>query len=368
MWDRLHGELIDIVEWTDSSSSTIVHRYQRHGNEIKNGAQLVVRESQVAVFVDQGKLADVFEPGKHELKTSNLPLLSTLRGWKYGFESPFKAEVYFVNTRRFTNQKWGTKNPIMMRDPEFGAIRVRAFGTYVFKIEDPVHFLREIVGTKGVFSTSEISHQLRSMIISRFTDALGESNLSALDMAANYDEIGNFVKSKIEQEFQQYGIQITQFLIENIALPTEVERALDKSTSIELIGDVDLYKQYQTAESIEKAADNPQSSTSKGLELGMGLAMANQIANSMQQQNVEDSKEDTNEPPPIPKSLSVYLAIDGESTGPYSESELREKIEDGSLDRSTLAWTQGMDEWKPAGNIDRLAPLFKQKPPPLPNK
>ncbi len=366
IWDKLSGEFIDIIEWTDDSSNTLVYRFERHGNEIKNGAQLTVREGQAAVFVDEGQLADVFMPGRYELKTSNLPILSTLRGWKHGFESPFKAEVYFVNTRRFTDQKWGTKNPVMLRDPEFGAVRLRAFGTYSFRVEDPAQFLREIVGTDGHFATSEISHQLRNMIVARFTDALAESQLAALDLAANYDELGDFVRKKIGSEFAEYGIGLTKLLVENISLPSEVEKALDKRTSMGVIGDLGAYTQYQAAQSMEKAAENPDGGASSGMGMGMGFAMANQIGQAMQQQQQQGQQQSGGPPPPPSTGPAVYIAVDGETTGPFNAKQLTQKRRGGALDRSTMVWMEGMDEWAPAGEVDALQALFKSTPPPPP--
>lgn len=365
LWDKISGEFVDIIEWTDASSTTLVHRFQRHGNEIKHGAQLTVREGQAAVFVDEGQLADVFEPGRYELTTANLPILSTLRGWKHGFESPFKAEVYFVSTRRFTDQKWGTKNPVMLRDPEFGAVRLRAFGTYAFRVNDAAQFLREIVGTDGHFSTSEIAHQLRNMIVSRFTDALAESQLAALDLAANYDELGGFVREKIAPEFDEYGIGLTKLLVENISLPPAVEEALDKRTSMGVIGDLGAYTQYQAAQSMEKAADNPAGGAAEGMGMGMGFAMANQMGQAMQQQQQQTQQSGGPPPPPAP-GLSVYIAVEGETTGPFNEARLKQKLQDGTLDRTTMVWMEGMDEWAPAGAVDALQSLFKSTPPPPP--
>ena len=215
LWDKLGQEFIDIIEWLDPSRDTMVWRYPRYDNEIKNGAKLVVRESQIAVFVNEGEIADVFDPGTHELRTANLPILGKLKGWKYGFESPFKAEVYFVNTRRFVDQKWGTKNPIMLRDQEFGPVRLRAFGTYAFKVNDPSAFLKEVVGTDGEFTTDEITDQLRNIIVSRFADATGESKIPVLDMAANYNELGDVLLDAIKDDMTQYGLELTKMLVEN---------------------------------------------------------------------------------------------------------------------------------------------------------
>ena len=253
LWDKLKNELIDIIEWMDSSNDTMVYRFQRQGNEIKNGAKLTVREGQAAVFINEGQIADVFDPGMYTLKTENLPLLSTLKGWKYGFESPFKAEVYFVSTRQFTNQKWGTKNPIMLRDAEFGPIRLRAFGSYTIKVIDPGKFIQEIVGTDGHFTTDEVSDQMRNMIVTRFTDILGESKIPALDLAANYNEFGEFVSDKIKIEFEEYGLASPKLLVENISLPPAVEEALDKRSTMGVLGDLNKYTQLQTADAIAAA-------------------------------------------------------------------------------------------------------------------
>ncbi|MBI5863838.1 MAG: SPFH domain-containing protein, partial [Planctomycetes bacterium] len=228
LWDKLKGELIDIVQWLDASQDLIVNRFERYNNEIKNGAKLVVREGQAAVFVNEGKIADVFAPGTYTLDTRNLPILATIFGWKYGFESPFKAEVYFVSTRQFTDLKWGTKNPVMLRDAEFGPIRLRAFGTYAIRVKDAGAFIRELVGTNPEFRTEDVVEQLRNLIVSRFADILGECKIPALDLAANYDELGNFVTTRIQPEFEKYGIEVTKLLVENVSLPPEVEAALDK--------------------------------------------------------------------------------------------------------------------------------------------
>ncbi len=236
LFDKLKGEFVDIIEWTDSSRDTMVYRFERYGNEIKNGAKLTVRESQMAVLINEGKIADVFNPGMHELTTQNLPILSTLKGWAHGFNSPFKAEVYFVNTKRFTDLKWGTKNPIMLRDAEFGPIRLRAFGSYSIRVTDPTLFIKEVVGTDGEFTKDEIVDQLRNIVISRFTDALGESKITALDLASNYDELGSFMENKIGGEFGEYGLELVKLLVENISLPPAVEEAIDKRSSMGVLG------------------------------------------------------------------------------------------------------------------------------------
>ena len=232
-----------------------------------------MREGQVAVFINEGQLADVFQPGRYELATQNLPVLSTLQGWKHGFESPFKAEVYFVSTRRFTDQKWGTKNPIMLRDPEFGPVRLRAFGTYAFRISDAAVFMREIVGTDGHFSVDEISAQLRNLVVSQFPDALGELKVAALDLAAKYNELGSTIADAIKPKFTEYGLDLTTIMIENISLPPEVEKMLDKRSSMGILGDMGQYTQFQAANAIETAAGNESAAggmAAAGMSTGMG--------------------------------------------------------------------------------------------------
>src|SRR4051812_14895932 len=281
IWDKLRGELIDIVEWIDDTRDTMVYRFARYDNEIKYGAKLVVRESQVAAFVNEGRLADVYHPGTYTLETQNMPILSTLRGWKYGFSSPFKAEVYFVSTRAFTGRKWGTKNPIMLRDAEFGPVRLRAFGTYGIKVSDPATFLKQFVGTDGRFTVDELGDQLRDMVVARFTDILGESKIPALDLAANQDELGKFVSDRMKADFSPFGLEIVALVVENISLPPEVEAAMDKRTSMGVIGNLNAYTQFQTANSIPDAAKASGGLAGSAAGLVMGVNMANQVAAGM---------------------------------------------------------------------------------------
>ena len=361
LFDKIRGEFIDIIEWTDSSNDTMVYRFQRHNNEIKMGAKLTVREGQVSVFVNKGQIADVFEPGMYTLETDNLPILSTLRGWKHGFNSPFKAEIYFINTRRFTDLKWGTKNPIMLRDAEFGAVRLRAFGTYVIKVIDPKAFIREIVGTDGRFTTGEITEQLRNFIVSRFADVLGESKIPVLDLAANYDELGNFVTEKIKQDFTNYGLELSTMLVENISLPEAVEEALDKRASMGAIGDLNKYTQFQAANAMEDAAKNPSGMAGGGMSMGMGFAMANQMGQAMSGQQGAGSAAT---PPPLPKSMQFFAAIGGQQAGPFDITALQQQIKSGQLTRQTLVWREGMSDWLPVEQVEELKALLGNVTPP----
>lgn len=358
---KLKGELIDIVEWLDDSRDTLVYRFERLNNEIKYGAKLIVRESQVAVFVDQGKIADVFKPGMYTLDTKNLPILSTLLGWKYGFESPFKCEVYFVNTRQFTDLKWGTANPIMLRDAEFGPMRLRAYGTYAFKVGDAGALVKEVAGTAGRFTADGITEQLRNFIVTCFSDALGESKVPALDLAARYQEIGGEIAGRIRPTFSQYGLELTAFLIENVSLPPEVEAALDKRTSMGVLGDLNKFTQFQTATAIGDAAkNNGNGAMAQGMGMGAGFAMAQQMAGSMHAA--------TNAPPAIPGSAAVkfFVALDGQQAGPFDINALGELARSGKLTGETLVWKQGMASWTAAASVAELHGTIGGAPPPLP--
>jgi len=363
LFSRLFHEFIDVIEWTDDSSDTMVYRFERYGNEIKYGAKLIVRESQFAVFVNEGEVADVLGPGTYELETKNLPILTTLQHWHHGFESPFKAEVYFCNAKRFTDLKWGTKQPLMLRDAEFGGLRIRAFGNYSVRITDPLKFIREIVGTDGVFTTDEISNQLRNLITSRFATIVGGAGIPILDMAANYDQMGEFLTQRISPEFADYGLELTRLLIENISLPEAVSEALDKRTSMGMTGNLDRYLQYQTGVAMEGAANNPAGGASDGIGMGVGLAMANRMNQALGPTGASNAV-----PPPLP-IVAFHVARNGEATGPFSIEELQQQASAGTLQATMLVWQDGMDAWQPASDVTSLSSLFSNRassPPPLP--
>jgi len=281
----IKNQLIEVIEWTDSSTDTMVYRFPVHNKEIKMGAQLTVRESQTAVFVNEGQIADVFPPGRYQLSTQNMPVLTKLKSWKYGFNSPFKAEVYFVNTKQFTHQKWGTSNPIMMRDQEFGMLRFRAFGIYAFRVVEPARFLKELFGTNSTFTVQDITDQLRKIITSGLADMVAESQIPALDLSMHYDELGQQCQFKLKPRFDEYGLDITSLVIENISLPKEVEDVLDKRTSMGILGDLNKYTQYQAAEALRDAAKNEGSGTvGAGMGLGAGAAFGGMVANAINQQ------------------------------------------------------------------------------------
>ena len=281
--NMIKGQLIDVIEWTDDSSKTMVHKYDMNGKEIMMGAQLTVRESQVAIFVNEGQLADVFEPGRYELQTSNIPILTALKSWKYGFNSPFKSDVYFVNTKQFLDMKWGTSNPVMMRDAEFGMIRLRAFGIYSFRVSDPETFLKEVFGTSALFTVEGVEGQIKRTLVSGLSDAIAESKIPALDLAANYDEIANYALQAINPKLASLGLSLCSFVIENISLPEEVEKSMDKRTSMGVLGNLDNYAKYQAAEAMREAANNNGGNGMAGMGVGMGAgaAMGQMFAQSM---------------------------------------------------------------------------------------
>jgi membrane protease subunit (stomatin/prohibitin family) len=366
LWNKLVGELVDIIEWTQPAQSEILaYRFPRYNNEIKYGAKLTVREGQAAVFVNEGQIADVYQPGMYTLQTENMPILSTLKGWKYGFNSPFKAEVYFISTRRWTDLKWGTQNPIMMRDPEFGPVRVRAFGTYAMQVTDPGTFLKQIVATDPSMETYEITAQLRNTIVARFVDAIGQTHIAVLDLAGNYDRISQIALERIRPDLAQMGLQLAAFYIENISLPPEVEQALDKRTQMGVLGDMNQYTRYQAATAIGDAAKNPGGIGGIGAQMAAGLAvggqMAGAIGGAMQAPGGAGMA-----PPPLPTAVSYFVAIDGKQTGPYDMATLATQARSGSLTRSTLVWKQGMAGWVAAEAVPELQSLFGAVPPPVP--
>ena len=362
LWDKVTGQFIDVIEWEDSTNDTLVWKFPSRDNEIKNGAQLIVRESQCAVFMHEGELGDIFHPGRHKLSTSNIPILTTLSSWKYAFDAPFKCDIYFVSTRQFTDLKWGTKNPVMLRDPEFGPLRLRAFGNYCIQICDAAKFIKQISGTDSLFQTDEITGQFRNMLVSRFSDALAESKIPALDLAASYNELGGLLLEKLQTEFDNYGTNLKSFLVENISLPKSVEEALDKRAQMGILGNLDNYSKLQTANAIGDMANNPNGG---GNMMGMiaGMNMGNVVGGAVQQSAIQPQAA---VPPPIPTAVQWFAAIDGKQVGPFDEKSLGDFIRQNRITRETLVWRQGMAAWMQAGKIADLTGYFNNQPPPLP--
>ena len=277
LMDFLTKQFIDIIQWVDDSRDTLTYRFPDEDKEIKRGAQLIVRESQVAQFVYLGQFGDTFGPGKHDLVTDNIPILSDLKGWRYGFESPFKADVYYVITRLFTGNKWGTANPVMMRDKDFGIVRMRAYGTFDFQIVDPKLFLKEVAGTDDHFRLDEFNDAMRSRIVSVFSEALAKANVPVLDVAQRYGELGEALLPLINPAVaSKYGLEIKSFIIENVSLPPEVEQAIDKRGAMAAVGNLNDYVKYQMAQGLEHGTGGP---GGMGAELAMGMAMAQQMMN-----------------------------------------------------------------------------------------
>src|SRR6266498_4835390 len=281
IFDSIRAQFIEVIEWLDETGNTLLYRFPVQGQEIKNGAQLTVRESQTAVFVYQGQVADVYGPGLYTIDGGNTPILTKLGAWKYGFNSPFKAEVYFVNTKQFTDLKWGTPNPVMMRDADFGMVRLRAFGIYSIRVVEPPALIKEVAGTNAHFVTEDIEGQLKRTLVSGFSDALGEAKIAALDLASNYDELGKFTRTKLNDEFKSFGLELTKFVIENISLPAEVEAAMDRRTSMGVLGDASRYAQFQAADAMRDAAQNTGGGAGTGAGLGAGFAIGNAMAGAM---------------------------------------------------------------------------------------
>ena len=312
------------------------------------------------------------------LETNNMPVLTTLQHWDHGFQSPFKSEVYFVNTTRFNDLKWGTKNPIMLRDPEFGPTRIRAYGTYTVRVKDPAKFLVEIVGTDGEFTMDEISFQIRNIIVQEFSRVIAGSGIPVLDMAANTADLGKLIAAEVSPVLDSYGLEMPEFYIENISLPPAVEAALDKRTSMGLAGDLGKFTQYSAAEAMTAAANNPGQGggMGAGLGMGMGMAMANQMASMTAGQpsgpwgssapaTLQPAAQMA-PPPPPPVEHVWHIAVDGQTNGPFSKAKMGRMAADGDLTRDTHVWTAGQDGWKKAEDVTELAQLFTVMPPPPP--
>jgi len=369
--EKLSNEFIDIVEWLDYTDDTIAHRFERYQNEIKNGAKLIVREGQTAVFVNEGQLADVFAPGTYDLTTKNLPILATLKGWKYGFNSPFKAEVYFVNTHLFTDEKWGTKNPVTLSDERFGLVEIRAFGTYAFRISDAGKFIIDIVGTDNNFTNYEINEHLKSLIATRFTDTVGEANLPIELYAANTTELSDTCREVMSPEFESVGISLEKFFIENVSMPEDLKKEIFEYSRLDKL-DMQKLAQFKAAKAMEAAAKNEGGTAGAGMGMGMGFVLAQQMGSMMggnmgQQQAGFPQATGAAVPPPMPTQVMYYYAVNGAQQGPVSIDQLRALFASRTINRESLVWKQGMANWAPLQDVEELkAFLGGNTPPPLP--
>jgi len=366
---KLTGELIDIIQWLDDSNNTLVYRFERFNNEIKYGAKLTVREGQMAVFINEGQLADVYKPGMYTLTTQNMPILATLKGWKYGFESPFKAEVYFVSTRKFTDMKWGTPGPATMRDKEFGIVRATAFGIYTIRIKDPGIFIRDISGTEGRFTTDAIQENLRGKIGLRIKEVMPELGLSIIDLEAKVTVMGNMLKERIGPEFEAMGLELCEVQVQDVGLPEEVEKAIDKRGAMAAVGNLQAYTQYETASAIHDAATTPNSAAGAGMGLGAGFAMGGNMFGQMGAAQAAANAGGVAAaamPPPLPAAVVFHVAVNGQQAGPFDMGSLQGQAGSGALKRDSLVWKAGMAQWVKAGDVPELAALFASVPPPLP--
>lgn len=335
LMDYLKTQFLEIIQWEDDSRDTLSWRFPDEDKEIKRGAQLIVRESQTCQFIYLGQFGDTFGPGKHTLQTDNIPILSTLKGWKYGFESPFKADIYFVNTRTFTGNKWGTSNPVMLRDTDFGIVRVRAFGTYDFKIVDVKTFLKEVAGTDHQFRLDEFADTMRSRMVSVFTDALASAKVPVLDVASRYSELGDALLPIINPALtSKYGIEMGSFIVENVSVPPEVEQAIDKRSSMAAVGNLNDYVKFQMAEAMGKGGDGG-GMANTAAQLGAGLAMGQQMMTAM---GAAQTTPSAGTPPPLPGAAAAGPGLP-ELLGPadaarvlgVAESDVMAALADGSL-------------------------------------
>ncbi len=372
LMDKIKGEIVDIIEWMDDSRSTLAWRFPRYQNEIKNGAQLIVREGQEAVFVYRGALADRFGPGNYELKTENLPIMSTLQGWKFGFDSPFRSEVYFINTRPVTDLRWGTANPVTVRDPDFKMVQVRANGLCVVKIENAETFLKEVIGTDSSVEIDEIAELLRRVITLAFSDLILETKLGVIDLQGRQvelsDKLRDFVAQRVDDEF---GLAIPSITM-NISLPEEITEAMTRGVArgveeggfLGNVGDLDRYQQAKQADAMLAAASNPGGGGTMGdmMGMGMGLAMANQMAGQMQQTGAAAAPAG---PPPLPGTQTFHVDMGGQSQGPFTVAQIQSGVALGQVLPTSLVWAAGMPGWVAANTVPALQGLF-QAPPPLP--
>ena len=382
LMDKLKGELVDIIEWIDDSRSTLAWRFPRYQNEIKNGAELIVREGQEAVFVYRGSIADKFGPGHYELNSENLPIMSTLQGWKHGFDSPFRSEVYFINTRPVTDIRWGTPQPVTVRDPDFKMVQIRANGLCVVKIVDIEIFLKEVIGTDSAVEADEITELLRRVISMAFSDMVLESGLGAIDLQGQQvslsGRLAEFVQKRVDDEF---GLSIPEMTM-NISLPDEITQAMTRGVAkgVEASGfvenvDLNKYQQAQAADAMLAAAENEGGSVMGDMmQMGMGVAMAGQMANQMggatgQPQQAAPAAAAAHPaaaaPPPLPGQKMFHVDHGGNAGGPYNMTQMQQGIQGGQVTGQTLVWAQGMAAWSPAQTVPELQALFAA-PPPMP--
>lgn len=379
LWDTvtntIKAQFLDVLQWLDDSNNTLVWRYPIQGQAIQDGGKLVVREGQAAVFMAEGKLSDVFGPGTYELSTRTKAIWGFFESIKYGLNMPYKGDVYFVSTRQFTDQKWGTPNPIPMRDKDLGVVRIRAFGVFAYRVTDPAVFLREVVGTNGWYTTDEINGQLKRKLVSALADTIGESKIPVLDLVAQYMDLGDALRQRLTGWFQaNYGITLTDFVVENISVPPEVEKMMDKRSSMALAGDMNQYTQFQTANAIEEAAKRP-GGGGAFLDAGLGLAMGGAMGAQLNRSQASTGPFNPQvgfggapaappaAPPPLP--VAFHYAGDDGTTVVLAANEVALRVRANPNGRN-LVWREGMANWTNAADVPDIAQHLRATPPPLP--
>lgn len=365
----IKNQLIDIVEWPEETPGVLVHRFERAGNEIKRGAKLVVRPGQSAVFVNEGQIADKFEPGTYSLETKNLPILTTILSLPYGFNSWHKAEVYFIKRTEQLDRKWGTAQPITMRDADFGPLRIRAFGNYSYRVGMTDNMLQRFVGAKSEFKAEELEKQIQLKSVSEFTDTLGELQIPALDLAAQYNEIGERVKQNLQPVMNDMGLELLTFTVGNISLPEEVNAAIDKRGAIGALGGMQSYQQMKAADALGDMAKNQGTGgTMMGMMLGgnLGAFAGQQFQQAQQPQYQQPPQQQMAPPPPPPAAPLFYVAVNGQQQGPFNIQQLQGMIPGGGFGPNSLVWTAGMSGWAAASTVAALSGLFGPVPPPPP--
>ncbi len=376
LWDTLtshaKAQFLDVIEWLDSSQNTLVYRFPTFQQAIQDGGKLVVREGQAAVFISEGRLSEVFGPGTYELSTRTKSIASFFESIKYALNYPFKGDIYFVSTRQNTDQKWGTANPIILRDKDFGMVRLRAFGVFAYRVSDPAVFLREIVGTNGWFTTEEINGQLKRKLVSALADTIGEAKIPLLDLVAQYMDLGDALRQRLNGWFQEnYGITLTDFVVENISVPPEVEKMMDKRTSMGIVGDMGAFTQFQAANAIEEAAKRPGGGNAF-MDAGLGLAMGGVMGAQMGRAaapgaapfNPQQGLGGPPPPPPLPPPLPVYHynGPDG-STVQLGAFDVAQRVQANPTGRH-LVWREGMAGWSDPKTVPEIAASFGPPPPP----
>ncbi|MDP6932705.1 MAG: SPFH domain-containing protein [Myxococcota bacterium] len=368
IWDTLTGhaeaQFLDVIEWLDESRDTLVYRFPVFNQAIQDGGKLVVREGQTAVFIHEGRMSEVFGPGTYEISTRTKAIFSFFESIQYGLNYPYKGDVYFISTRQMTGQRWGTANPIMLQDPQVGPVRIRAFGVYAYRISQADTFLREVVGTSGLLTTEEINGHFKRKLVSAFADTVGESGIPVLQLASQYMDLGEAMRSRMNDWFvENFGTTITDFIVENISLPEEVEKALDKRSSMGLLGDMNQYTQFQAANAIESAAGRPGQGNTM-LDAGMGLAMGNMMAGQM-----TGAGQGAAAPPPPPGAATLHYSGSGQD-GQYTAQQIAGLV---AADRSGThnVWAPGWAGWKSWNQVPEVAsqvpPDTTAAPPPPPS-